>query len=174
MLKVIDGSSGMASLKKTGKTANFLEALGMDGHIHAITRDRCRIRVSGYGIVVHEGKLLLVDTPNGKWFFPGGEVELGETLAEAIQREVKEETGIIVTVKDFLSFSESFFSFDLQKGYQNYGLYFICNPLTFSLSDLYRVDGDSERAAWVDVKALRPEDFHPPADRIFELISKTI
>jgi len=37
--------------------------------------------------------------PNvGSWTFPGGRVEAGETLAAAVVREVKEETGLAVTV----------------------------------------------------------------------------
>jgi 8-oxo-dGTP diphosphatase len=38
----------------------------------------------------------------GLWEFPGGSVELGETLAHALQREMQEEYGIEIAVGDLL------------------------------------------------------------------------
>ncbi|MDG6901255.1 MAG: NUDIX hydrolase [Nitrososphaerota archaeon] len=58
----------------------------------------------GAGALVHRGgRLLLVkrnERPNrGMWFFPGGEVELGETTEEAAVRELREETGLRIEVE---------------------------------------------------------------------------
>lgn len=51
-------------------------------------------------VVIHNGKVLLVRRARepliGQWSLPGGAVELGETLKEAVTREVLEETGISV------------------------------------------------------------------------------
>jgi ADP-ribose pyrophosphatase YjhB (NUDIX family) len=61
-------------------------------------------------IVVHEGALLMVRRGRapgaGLWSIPGGRVERGEHLADALRREVKEETGIDVAVGDFVGFLE--------------------------------------------------------------------
>jgi 8-oxo-dGTP diphosphatase len=59
-------------------------------------------RVACVGAVVHDdrGRLLVVrrGTPPGRglWSVPGGRVEPGETGAEAVTREVLEETGLRV------------------------------------------------------------------------------
>lgn len=42
----------------------------------------------------------------GTWSVPGGRVELGETLHEAVVREVAEETGLKVVVERFLGWVE--------------------------------------------------------------------
>ena len=61
----------------------------------------------GVGAVIQRaGKVLLIlrrHPPNaGLWSLPGGLIELGETPAEAIEREVKEETGLRIRAKGIL------------------------------------------------------------------------
>lgn len=51
------------------------------------------------GIVENEqGHILLVKTKHDGWVFPGGQVEAGENLIDALCREIKEESGIDVEV----------------------------------------------------------------------------
>jgi ADP-ribose pyrophosphatase len=54
-------------------------------------------------VVIEKGKVLLVKRKYppkmGKWAIPGGSVNLGESLQEAAEREIREETGLIIRAK---------------------------------------------------------------------------
>jgi len=51
-------------------------------------------------VLIHEGRVLLIkrgkEPLRGRWVVPGGTVEVGETLEQALVREVREETGLTV------------------------------------------------------------------------------
>jgi 8-oxo-dGTP diphosphatase len=55
-------------------------------------------------VVIKDEKILLVKRKNapqqGEWAIPGGKVKLGETLQKAAEREILEETGLIIQAKD--------------------------------------------------------------------------
>ena len=48
--------------------------------------------------ILHQGRLLLIrrghEPSQGLWSFPGGRIELGETIPEALIREVREEASV--------------------------------------------------------------------------------
>jgi len=151
----------------------MIEATSIYGNKIKIPKNKFQFRTSAYGIIRHEGKILLVNTrSSGKWFFPGGEVEIGESLEDAIKREVLEETGIEIKVEKFLTFKESFFYYDpLDKAWQNYGFFYICKPKSFDLSEENQVEFDeAEKPKWVEFDKLRAEDFQPPANELFQLL----
>ena len=57
------------------------------------------------GLIFCEGKLLIAQRSSGGhlaglWEFPGGKCEAGETLPECLQRELFEELGIAVSVRE--------------------------------------------------------------------------
>jgi ADP-ribose pyrophosphatase YjhB (NUDIX family) len=67
-----------------------------------------RIRVGG--VFIQGQSILLVRHQKGGrsyWLLPGGGVEYGEGLAEALEREMQEECGLAVRVKGLLFVNES-------------------------------------------------------------------
>ncbi len=63
----------------------------------------CFYRVSVKALILDsEGRFLLCKEESGLWDFPGGGLDFGESPAEGLVREVKEEMGLVVTsVGDF-------------------------------------------------------------------------
>ncbi len=72
------------------------------------TSEGLRLRNSAKAVIVSDGRLLVTDNrspqdPEGRWLLlPGGGQRPGETLHEALRREVVEETGYEVAVGPLL------------------------------------------------------------------------
>ncbi|MBV8760103.1 MAG: NUDIX hydrolase [Deltaproteobacteria bacterium] len=71
------------------------------------------IPVVGVGAFIIDGPRVLVvkrgrPPGEGLWSVPGGRLEAGETLAQAVAREVREETGLTVEVGPFVCVIERF------------------------------------------------------------------
>ena len=61
-------------------------------------------------VVVHDGDLLVIKRGHapatGRWSLPGGRVEAGELLVEAVVREVLEETGLEAACGEMIGWTE--------------------------------------------------------------------
>ena len=63
------------------------------------------LRVAAYAVIVDARGMLLAhwhDGPRAAWTLPGGGLEAGEDPADAVVREVREETGFDVVVDELL------------------------------------------------------------------------
>jgi len=58
-------------------------------------------RPSTYGLIIKDERILLIKSKfSNLWELPGGGVEIDETILEALSREVYEETGYKIIVKN--------------------------------------------------------------------------
>ena len=65
--------------------------------------------VRASALIIHTGKLLTY-SHDGKYFVPGGAVQVGEHSADAVRREVREELGIGCTVRKLAFVGEHLFT----------------------------------------------------------------
>ncbi|MEH2069325.1 MAG: 8-oxo-dGTP diphosphatase MutT [Nostoc sp.] len=65
-------------------------------------------KIIGVAVIWNDQKQILIDRRRpegmmgGLWEFPGGKIELGETIQECIQREIYEELRIVIEVGEHL------------------------------------------------------------------------
>lgn len=106
-------------------------------------------------IVMDAGSLLLVkrrrEPALGKWTLPGGRLEAGETMREAIVREVSEECGIDITVDALIGVAERIVRSD--EGSLDFH-YVICNFTATATSTELKAGDDAEDARWVPLDEL--------------------
>ena len=60
-------------------------------------------KVSAKAVVLHDEKVLLLKQKDGRWDLPGGKADKKEGVAQALKREVKEETGLKVKPEKHLT-----------------------------------------------------------------------
>ncbi len=64
--------------------------------------------IAAAGIVINErNEILMIKNNRRGWEFPGGQVEVGENLINAVKREIMEETGIDVEVGEVFCISSN-------------------------------------------------------------------
>jgi 8-oxo-dGTP diphosphatase len=108
-------------------------------------------------VIVDRGNVLLVRRAHpplqGEWSLPGGAVEVGETMIDALVREVREETSLIVDVGALVDVIER-----VQRDAQGQVEYhfivadFLCRVTGGSLVPA----SDAEAARWVPLDELAP------------------
>jgi 8-oxo-dGTP diphosphatase len=99
--------------------------------------------------VVRDGRVLLIrrgkEPLYGRWLVPGGTVELGESLEQALVREMREETGLEVEPLEMLTV---FDRIQREAGRVVYH-YVIVDYLCRARSGAARAGSDALEVAWV-------------------------
>lgn len=120
------------------------------------------------GIIINEGKILIGKRAegqkmDGKWEFPGGKLEPGETPEEALKREIMEEFSADIEVGEF--FSESRYKYE-------FGEIKLLAYKAVSRNRDFKLSVHSE-IKWVDPQNIRNFDYAPAdipvADKIYKI-----
>ena len=141
------------------------------------SRQRGRILLGSGAIVLspRSDRVLMVrhvdmegDFWRGKWIFPGGKVELGERLGEAAVREVREETGLRVTLGSAIPPHDR-----VQRGPDGEGERHVVYNVHYAFADdeeLHPGD-DVGEAEWFTAEDLerRSDEIHEDTWRLIEL-----
>lgn len=113
-------------------------------------------------VIVESGRILLVrravEPSKGKWSVPGGSVEWGESLTEAVKREVREETGLEVEVGEVAGvFDLITNSSQPDAGYH----YVIIDYFAQAVGGELRPGDDAGEARWVKLDELDEYELTP-------------
>ncbi|MEU3765687.1 NUDIX domain-containing protein [Amycolatopsis keratiniphila] len=108
-----------------------------------------------------EGRILMIRrTDNDLYSIPGGQLELGETLAQAAVREVREETGIeceVTGVIGLYSNPNHVIAYDDGEVRQEFSICFRAD----SIGGTARTSDESKEVCWVSAEMVAEMNVHP-------------
>jgi mutator protein MutT len=121
------------------------------------------------GVVIADGRALLIRRGNppleGEWSIPGGTLEVGEMLLDAVRRELAEETGIEVRVGDLIEVFERIFpDGEGQPKYHFVILDYLCEAVRGTA----RAGSDVTDVAWAAESELQKYLLTPTATRVIK------
>ena len=115
------------------------------------------------GVIVSDGKAIIIRRANepykGQWSIPGGRVELGETLIDAVRREMREETGLVVEVGPIIEVFERIHRDD--RGVRHH--FVIVDYLCHCAGGGLCAGDDADAAVWVTSEELERYDIRESA-----------
>ena len=133
-------------------------------------------RPSVYGVLIEKNKVLL-SKQFGGYDFPGGGIEIHETIDEALEREFFEETGLKVKKRDLLICESSFFmpKHNYRDKYWNCVLiYFLVEKISGELSKDNLDENEKKYAdmpVWIEIEDMGKIKFYNSVDNV-EIVKK--
>ncbi len=108
----------------------------------------------------------------GDWSLPGGVLECGETLREAVVREAREETGLVVETGEMLGVYERVIRGDEGRVRYHYVLIdFLCRPIGGDL----KAGSDAGDVRWFTREELPPLNLaHDANDAVLKGLARTM
>lgn len=106
------------------------------------------------GIVRHDNRILIVqraaaDSGGGTWECPGGKIDFGEQPEDSLIREIREETGLTVTV-DKIAYASSILT---HPDRQVILLVYFCTAVTSSVM----LSEEHDAYSWADEQLIRQQ-----------------
>jgi len=123
-------------------------------------------------IVIKDEKVLLVSSKYKDeefYLFPGGGMEFGETIEEAVVRETFEETGVKVKIKDLFHVNEYIYADDWNK--RSISMFFIAEVVEI-LEPTTDDEGKIKEVKWVKLSKL--DNYNIKPKRIVEMIKSEV
>ena len=112
-------------------------------------------------VINNSNELLMIErSDNGYWAVPGGAQDIGESVIDAVKREVAEETGIVVEVvhlTGIYSDPRHVIAYDNGEVRQEFSLCFRAKPVGGSL----RMSAEATKVQWVSPEQLDSLKIHP-------------
>lgn len=112
--------------------------------------------VAAGGIIFNEkNQVLLIKNPRKGWEYPGGQIEVGETIPDGLKREIKEESGVDVEIEDIVRI---YSNTKKKKGFNGVKLVptivtidFICKYISGDLT----ISDESSKVKWFSIESAK-------------------
>ena len=124
-------------------------------------QDNKKFRYRAAAIIIHDNKILFAKNDKDDYYYSvGGAVKFGETVEEAVVREVLEETGVQYEIDKLLFFHENFFTgvggtLD-GLDYHEIAFYYLMKPQDITEFNCTSIttDGAKESLYWLPIEEL--------------------